>query len=103
MEFSERRRFPRYGFQTDAEIEWGSSTLKAMVSDLSVGGMFVVAANPLWVGATFSARLFLGEPLAVNCVVRRVLPGRGMGVEFVSLSEDNRARLNTVVGMLGNP
>ncbi|MBI3405714.1 MAG: PilZ domain-containing protein [Acidobacteria bacterium] len=103
MDFEERRRFPRYGFQTDAEIDWGSTILKAMVSDISIGGMFVVAANPLWVGATFTARLMLGEPMSVNCVVRRVLPGRGMGVEFVTLSEDDRTRLSTVVGMLGNP
>ncbi len=99
----ERRRFPRYGFQADAEIEWGSSTLRAMISDLSEGGMFVIAANPLWVGATFAARLILEQPVAIECVVRRVLPGRGMGVEFIKVSDDARTRLQKVLGWLGRP
>ncbi len=103
MPNTERRRHPRYGFQGEAEIEWGSATLKAMVSDISQGGMFVVAANPLWVGATFAARLLMEQPIAMDCVVRRVLPGRGMGVEFLNPKQKTAEEVARLVGMLANP
>jgi len=101
--FLERRSNPRYGFQGEVEIAWGSSQLRAMVSDISKGGMFVVAANPLWVGATFSARVLLDTPLEVDCVVRRVLPGRGMGIQFIKVASEAQGRLDKVVEMLANP
>jgi c-di-GMP-binding flagellar brake protein YcgR len=40
---NERRRAPRYQYQTALEIEWGSATLKARTRDISVGGMFIEA------------------------------------------------------------
>ena len=100
MDVPERRKYPRYGFQTDAEIEWGSTTFRALVTDLSEAGMFIVATNPLWVGAMFSARLLLDQPVGIECAVRRVLPGKGMGVEFIKLSDEARARLQKLLGQL---
>ena len=93
----ERRRFPRYPFQSDVELQWGFETLPALITDVSVGGMFIATNNPLWVGASFTARMVLAEPLALNCVVRRVLPGKGMGVLFVDLNDEARARLESLV------
>jgi len=96
----ERRRFQRYPFQSDVEMQWGFETLSALITDVSVGGMFIATNNPLWVGASFTARVVLGEPLNLNCVVRRVLPGRGMGVLFVDLPEETRARLENLIKMV---
>jgi hypothetical protein len=96
----ERRRFPRYPLQIDLEIEWGSEMLPALVTDISLSGMFIATNNPLWVGATFKARLLLGEPVKVDCVVRRVLPGKGMGVLFVEVSEETRAQLESLISTI---
>ena len=93
----ERRRFPRYPFQSDVQIQWGFETLSALVTDVSLGGMFIATNNPLWVGASFTARIQLGEPLPLNCVVRRVLPGKGMGVLFVDVPDAVRAQLESLI------
>jgi c-di-GMP-binding flagellar brake protein YcgR len=96
----ERRRYPRYGFQAEVEIQFEGKTLRSFITDISIGGAFVVAANPLWVGAKFRMRMFIGEPLDVECAVRRVAVGRGMGVLFENLSEEAKARLDKLIASL---
>ncbi len=76
----ERRWAPRYQFRADLEIEWGSAVLRGSTRDISANGMFIEAPDTLWVGAGFSARLNLSKPVLLDCLVRRVEPGRGMGV-----------------------
>ena len=80
----DRREYHRVHYHAEVEIEWGSSTVRGRTGDISLGGMLVEMQNPLWVGATFRASLSStdGPPLAVDCVVRRVLPklGHGRGV-----------------------
>jgi PilZ domain len=83
----ERRWAPRYRFRADLEIEWGSTVLRARTRDISSSGMFIESADPLWVGAGFSAQLTLDKPVKLNCFVKRVEPGRGMGVS-IALAED---------------
>jgi len=76
----DRRRAPRYAFQASLEIEWGSARLKARTRDISVSGMFIESEDVLWVGAGFRARLVSERPLWLECLVKRVEPGLGMGV-----------------------
>jgi PilZ domain len=76
----ERRWAPRYPFCASLEIEWGSAVLPAKTRDISANGMFIESADTLWVGAGFTARLNLERPVKVNCSVKRVEPGLGMGV-----------------------
>jgi hypothetical protein len=83
---SERRWAQRYTFRADLEIEWGSAVLRASTRDISVNGMFIESPDPLWVGAGFTAHLALDRPVKVDCYVKRIEPGRGMGVS-VTLSE----------------
>jgi hypothetical protein len=54
--------------------------------------MFIEAVDPLWVGAGFTARLTLDRPVRLNCFVKRIEPGRGMGVS-VAVSETESQRL----------
>jgi c-di-GMP-binding flagellar brake protein YcgR len=96
----ERRRYPRYGFQADIEIEFEGKAFRAFLTDISADGMFVVAANPLWVGAVFVARLHIADPLRVKCAVKRVLVGRGMGVEFRELTAQDRDSLDKILAGL---
>ena len=83
----ERRRSPRYSYQAPLEIEWGSARLKGRTRDISESGMFIEAEDVLWVGAGFRARLSTERPVYLECSVKRVEPGRGMGVS-VALAED---------------
>jgi hypothetical protein len=76
----ERRWAPRYSFRADLEIEWGSAVLRASTRDISASGMFIEAPDPLWVGAGFTARLNIERPVRIDCFVKRVEPGYGMGV-----------------------
>src|SRR5260370_11084672 len=76
----DRRWAPRYSFRADLEIEWGSAVLRGSTRDVSASGMFIEALDPLWVGAGFTARLTLDRPLNLNCFVKRIEPGKGMGV-----------------------
>jgi c-di-GMP-binding flagellar brake protein YcgR len=96
----ERRRYPRYGFQADVDIEFEGKAFRAFLTDISADGMFVVAANPLWVGAAFTARLQIADPLRVKCVVKRVMVGRGMGVEFKELTPQDRDNLDKILAGL---
>jgi hypothetical protein len=101
----ERRWAPRYSFCTDLDIEWGSALLAGRTRDISSNGMFIEAADTLWIGAGFTARLNLGRrPVKVDCSVKRVEPGRGMGVA-VSLGEsENQKQYQQLLDVLaGNP
>lgn len=62
--------------------------------------MFIETANPLWMRAEFSVRVLVPEPLDVNCVVRRVEPGRGMAVEFTEIPEASRQALEGLIWKL---
>jgi len=95
----ERRWAPRYRFHADLEIEWGSTVLRAHTRDISASGMFIESADPLWVGAGFSAQLTLDKPVKLNCSVKRVEPGRGMGVSFSS-SEEHQEALQVLINHL---
>jgi hypothetical protein len=76
----DRRRATRYPYQAPVEIEWGSARLRARTRDVSAGGMFIESEDVLWVGAGFRARLSTESPMWVECSVKRVEPGSGMGV-----------------------
>ncbi len=87
----ERRWAPRYSFRADVEIEWGSAVLRGSTRDISANGMFIEAVDPLWVGAGFAARLTLDRPVRLDCFVKRIEPGCGMGMSVaVSRSESQK-------------
>src|SRR5207302_4953021 len=98
---TERRRSTRYPFGAVLEMEWGSAVLLGRVLDISAEGMRIEIADPLWVGAKFSAVLALEPPLRMECVVRRVEPGGGMGVSLVTPGAEGRGRLGALLGGVG--
>ena len=95
----ERRWAPRYVFRTGLEIEWGSALLRASTRDVSASGMFIESADPLWVGAGFRASLELDHTVRVDCRVRRVEPGLGMGVS-VSISDEQQQTYHDLLSRL---
>jgi hypothetical protein len=97
---AERRQFNRRRFQGTLEIEWGSATLKGLVRDLGPQGLFVELVPPLWMGATFSARLDLEPPLQMNCTVCRVEPGTGFAITFDLPEESGKSQLEGLLAAL---
>ncbi len=89
---SDLRRAPRYRYQANLEIEWGSARLKAHTRATSAP--VECSSKPkdvLWVGAGFHARLATEKPCWLECSVKRVEPGLGMGIT-VELREDQSQR-----------
>lgn len=96
----ERRRAPRFRYQAHLEIEWGSARLKARTRDISMGGMFIESEDVLWVGAGFRARLIAQQPLWLECSVKRVEPGLGMGVTIAHPEEQSTAHYQELLANL---
>jgi hypothetical protein len=100
----ERRWAPRYSFRADLEIEWGSAVLSGKTRDISSSGMFIEAADTLWIGAGFTARLNVDPPVKVDCFVKRVEPGLGMGVSVAPAQSEQQKYYQDLLGSLaGNP
>ncbi len=96
----ERRMARRYPYDAVLEMDWASAQRRGHVRNTSAMGMFIEVSDSLWVGANFSAQLAIEPPLCVDCVVRRVEPGRGVGVTFFVPEEEGRARLTTLLETL---
>ena len=93
----ERRDFPRKKLSASIEIEWGAAVLTGTVRDIGASGLFVELAPPLWLGATFRARLILNPVLILDCTVVRVEPNAGMAVRYQVPEEDGRAQLQRLL------
>ncbi len=93
----ERRWAPRYSFRADLEIEWGSAVLRGST------GMFIEAVDPLWVGAGFTARLTLDRPVKLDCFVKRIEPGKGMGVSVAVSESESQKLFQDLLSSLSTP
>jgi hypothetical protein len=96
----ERRRAPRYRYQATLEIEWGSALLKACTRDISASGMFIDAEDVLWVGAGFRACLAVDCPFWLECSVKRVQPGREMGVSIARREDRSQLYYRSLLAKL---
>lgn len=100
MNAAEARQYPRHALQAEVEFPGGAGAPHAVLTDISRSGMFIRTEAPLWVGASFTARVRVEPPLLLDCVVRRVLPGRGMGVAFQALSDQAAGGLQRLLATL---
>jgi hypothetical protein len=96
----ERRWAPRYLYHADVEIEWGSAILKARTRDISSSGMFIESPDTLWVGAGFTARVTAEQAIKVDCTVKRVEPGKGMGVSLTLPEAHNQKHFHDLLTYL---
>ena|ERR1700722_9338042 len=96
----DRRQFNRKQFRAKVEIEWGSTTLTGTVRDIGPRGLFVELIPPLWVGATFRARLIVHPVVELDCTVRRVEPGVGIAISFNLQEESTKIQLEALLANL---
>ncbi len=103
---AEKRRSPRYKCEGSAEIcEEGCDVRTwATFTDISVNGCYVEAQ------ATYPAGTVLHMKLEANNIrvetqgnVRVTYPYLGMGIAFVNMSDENRARLKQLLATLSRP
>ncbi len=77
-------------------MAWQSGTRRAVsyLGSMGLGGLFVVTRQPVPIRSMVKVLmdLPLGEVRA-RAVVRRVTPARGMGIEFIAMTQEDRARL----------
>jgi len=71
------------------------------VSNLSFGGMFICTPNPPPMGAAVSLLFSVPEgEIRIQSVVRNVDPDNGMGIQFTSIADEDRVRLEKLIKRL---
>ena len=65
--------------------------------------MFIEVPDTLWVGAGFTARLHLPQPVRLDCQVKRVEPGSGMGVSVALSETESQNRYRELLSSLTHP
>jgi hypothetical protein len=86
-------RLPTHG---DVYVYWSSVGYDdtSRVRDLSSGGMFVQTRKSGSVGAKTQLHFLVEEgQIRAEAVVRHVEPGRGLGLKFTAVREEDRRRL----------
>ena len=107
--WEEKRRNPRVAVSWQALIEMTGQTDNVQLKDISLGGAFVVCAEPLALNDKFkiSIRIPNRELLLLNAEVvwsnsnvpaDRVV-NRGMGIRFIENTEEDRQRLNEALAV----
>ena len=92
-----RRVSPRYQFEVDIEIQWGSKIVWGRVENISREGMFIELDDVPEVGEQFTGNLSLNVPLRVIGRVRRTVPRYGIGVSFAIPEQADRRRFEALL------
>jgi hypothetical protein len=103
---AERRRSPRYACEGSAEIRQEGQDVKtwATFTDISMHGCYVEAAATYPVGTILHLKLEAnGFPIFTSGNVRVSYPYLGMGIAFVDMSEENKARLRELLRSISRP
>lgn len=98
MDQPDRRRAPRIPRMIEILFQSDSPPMTARLTDISEQGLFVDVPNPLSAGSRVTLRFRLTSapeetPLVVEGKVAWHQQTVGMGVEFVQLSDEDRARI----------
>jgi tetratricopeptide (TPR) repeat protein len=92
-----RRKYPRIKVPKGMYVGWkspGHHTL-SHAHELGLGGVFLFTPTPAAVGATIELIFdVLSAEVRARAVVRDVRAGVGMGLQFVQMLPEHRARLN---------
>ena len=100
---SKERRHARITLPKGMTVAWygGGQQQVSRVKTLGMGGLFVCGSITQPVGATLTLVFQVpGGVIQAEAVVRNVVPGEGMGVEFVKMNDDSRALLTDLLRRL---
>ena len=99
-----RRKYPRIDLPKGGiAVGWrgGGKFGTSNINSVSLGGVFIVTSDPAGAGSLL-ALIFdvpAGEVRA-RAVVKRSIPGKGMGVQFINMSPEDRGRLYLLLSRL---
>jgi hypothetical protein len=97
------RRHPRVKSPRGLFVAWetGSKRSVSRLETLSLGGVFIHTPEPAPIGSTLNILLDMQNgDVRARAIVRRVAPSEGMGIEFISMTPEDRARLNKQLQLL---
>jgi uncharacterized protein (TIGR02266 family) len=103
----ERRRFERAPISAQVEFELtnsssGPSRVRKHMGNISIGGLFISTEEPIRAGTRMVVRFELPNKHRVIAVSRvaYVRKGLGLGVEFLSLDDEDREEIQTYIALL---
>jgi hypothetical protein len=98
-----RRKYPRIELPKGIAVGWrgGGKYGTAIIQSVSLGGLFISTPDPPDVGSNVSLLFDVpsGEVRA-RAIVKRCIPGQGMGVQFINMSQEDRGRLYLLLSRL---
>lgn len=97
------RRYERIATPKGVWVAWqdGKQQNVSRVRDLNVGGLFIATPTPLALGSNVTLLLSVPEgEIRSRAVVRNVITGEGMGVQFTELSQQDAIRVEKLVARL---
>jgi hypothetical protein len=97
------RRYPRIGLPRGPYVAWQGpgERLVSRVAMMGMGGLFISTNDPAPVGENL--RLYFeipGGDVRARAIVRNAEKGKGMGVEFIAMGQEQRARLHRLLSRL---
>jgi uncharacterized protein (TIGR02266 family) len=103
----ERRRFERAPITAQVEYELtnassGPSRVRKKLANISSGGLFINTDEPIRAGTRMVVRFELPNKHRVIAVSRvcYARKGRGLGVEFLNLDDEDREEINAYIAAL---
>ena len=97
------RRHQRISLPQGMSVAWygGGQQQVSRVKTLSMGGVFLCGSITLRVGSDLTLVFEVpGGMVLADAVVRNVVPGEGMGVEFTKMNPQSRALLEELLTRL---
>jgi tetratricopeptide (TPR) repeat protein len=91
------RKYPRIRPPKGMLVGWRAAgqTTASRLGTMGLGGLFIEAAKPPSMGSTVELIFDLpGGSIRARAIVRHVEPGKGMGVQFVQMRPEDRAKMN---------
>jgi hypothetical protein len=99
----ETRRHERISLPQGMSVTWngGGQQQVSRVKTLSMGGLFLCGSITMRVGSDLTLVFEVpGGMILAEAVVRNVVPGEGMGVEFTKMNPQSRVLLEQLLTRL---
>jgi PilZ domain-containing protein len=97
------RKYPRVTLPKGAVVAWEHAGKRnvSSVSVLALGGLFISTPEPPPVGDVIKLVFEVpGGDVRARATVCDSQPGKGMGIQFTSMTQDARARLSQLMNTL---
>src|SRR5271156_6889734 len=98
-----QRKYPRIRAPKGMLVGWKSTgqTSTSWAGIMGLGGLYLHAANPPREGSTIELMFDLPTgQVRGRAIVRDSTPGKGMGIQFVQMKPEDRAKLNRFLSAL---